>query len=62
MEVSFRERPVSWGSARISYTWSKAIDDIGEFFFSAPINNFDPGQDRGRSGDDQRNRVVFAPW
>src|SRR5215469_8942390 len=22
-----------------SYTWSKAIDDVGEFFFSSPINN-----------------------
>lgn len=59
MEVSFQQRPVPWGSARISYTWSKAIDDISEFFFSAPINNFFPGQDRSRSDDDQRNRVVF---
>ncbi|MEO6964478.1 MAG: carboxypeptidase regulatory-like domain-containing protein [Acidobacteriaceae bacterium] len=59
LQVSFRQRPVSWGSARISYTWSKAIDDIGEFFFSSPINNFDPGQDRSRSDDDQRQRVVF---
>lgn len=59
MEVSFQERPVPWGSARISYTWSKAIDDIGEFFFSAPIDNFNPGQDRSRSDDDQRHRIVF---
>jgi hypothetical protein len=59
LEVSFQERPVPWGSVRISYTWSKAIDDISEFFFSAPINNFDPGQDRSLSDDDQRNRVVF---
>jgi hypothetical protein len=60
LEVSFVERPVSWGSARVSYTWSKAIDDIGEFFFSSPINNFNPGQDRSRSDDDQRHRVVFS--
>ena len=59
LEVSFQQRPVPWGSARISYTWSKAIDDISEFFFSAPINNFFPGQDRSLSDDDQRNRVVF---
>ena len=59
LEVSFQERPVPWGSVRISYTWSKAIDDISEFFFSAPINNFNPGQDRSLSDDDQRNRVVF---
>jgi Carboxypeptidase regulatory-like domain/TonB dependent receptor len=59
MEVSLEQRPVSWGSARISYTWSRASDDISEFFFSSPINNFYPGQDRSRSDDDQRNRVVF---
>ena len=57
--VSYLQRPVSWGSVRISYTWSKAIDDVGEFFFSSPINNFYPGQDRSRSDDDQRHRVVF---
>lgn len=59
LAVSFVERPVSWGSARISYTWSKAINNIGEFFFSSPINNFDFSVDRGRSDDDQRHRVVF---
>jgi hypothetical protein len=59
LAVSFLQRPVSWGSVRLSYTWSKAIDDVGEFFFSSPINNFNPGQDRSRSDDDQRHRVVF---
>ena len=34
LAVSFVERPVAWGSARISYTWSKALDNVGEFFFS----------------------------
>jgi hypothetical protein len=59
LAVSVLQRPVSWGSVRLSYTWSKAIDDVGEFFFSSPINNFNPGQDRSRSDDDQRHRVVF---
>ena len=59
LAVSFVERPVTWGSARISYTWSKAINNVGEFFFSSPINNFDFNVDRGRSDDDQRHRVVF---
>jgi Carboxypeptidase regulatory-like domain/TonB dependent receptor len=57
--VSYLQRPVSWGSMRISYTWSKAIDDVGEFFFSSPMNNFDLRVDRSRSDDDQRHRVVF---
>ena len=53
------ERPAQWGSFRISYTYSKALDNVGEFFFSAPINNFNIWQDYGRSDDDQRNRLVF---
>jgi len=59
LSVSFLQRPSRWGSYRVSYTWSKAIDDVGEFFFSSPINNFNIGQDRSRSDDDQRHRVVF---
>ena len=59
LEVSVQQRPVPWGSARISYTYSKAIDNISEFFFSAPINNFNLAEDRGRSDDDQRHRIVF---
>jgi len=59
LHVSFVERPVAWGSYRISYTYSKAFDNVGEFFFSAPINNFNIWQDYGRSDDDQRHRLVF---
>ncbi len=59
LHVSFVERPVEWGSYRVSYTYSKALDNVGEFFFSAPINNFNIWQDYGRSDDDQRNRLVF---
>jgi Carboxypeptidase regulatory-like domain/TonB dependent receptor len=59
LAVTFVQRPATWSSVRISYTWSKAIDNVGEFFFSSPINNFDLGVDRGRSDDDQRHRVVF---
>ena len=51
--------PVQWGNYRISYTYSKALDNVGEFFFSAPINNFNIWQDYGRSDDDQRNRLTF---
>jgi Carboxypeptidase regulatory-like domain/TonB dependent receptor len=60
LSVSYVQRPVRWGSYRISYTWSKALDDVGEFFFSSPINNFNIAQDRSLSDDDQRHRVVFA--
>lgn len=59
LHLSFVQRPVAWGNYRISYTYSKALDDVGEFFFSSPINNFNIWQDYGRSDDDQRNRLVF---
>ena len=58
LHVSFVERPVRWGSVRVSYTYSKALDNVGEFFFSGPINQFNIWQDYGRSDDDQRNRLV----
>ena len=59
LSVSFQLKPTRWGAYRISYNWSKAIDDVGEFFFSSPIDNFNIAEDRGLSDDDQRNRLVF---
>ncbi|MCU1324288.1 MAG: hypothetical protein JWM43_3937 [Acidobacteriaceae bacterium] len=59
LSVSYVQRPVRWGSYRVSYTWSKAIDNVGEFFFSSPLNNFNLAMDRSRSDDDQRHRLVF---
>jgi hypothetical protein len=60
LSVSFVQRPAHWGSYRLSYTYSKALDDVGEFFFSSPINNFNIAQDYGRSDDDQRHRLGVA--
>ena len=59
LNISYLQRPTRWGAFRVTYTYSKALDDVGEFFFSSPINNFNVHQDRGRSDDDQRHRVVF---
>jgi hypothetical protein len=59
LHVSFMQRPARWGSYRISYTYSKALDNVGEFFFSSPIDNFNIWRDYGRSDDDQRHRVSF---
>jgi hypothetical protein len=59
LHVSFVQRPVRWGSFRVSYTFSKALDNVGEFFFSSPIDNFNLWRDYGRSDDDQRHRVAF---
>ncbi len=59
LSVSYVQRPVRWGSYRVSYTWSKAMDDVSEFFFSSPVNNFNLREDRSLSDDDQRHRLVF---
>ncbi len=59
LSVSYVYRPIRWGTFRVSYTYSKALDDVSEFFFSAPLNNFNIHQDWGRSDDDQRHRLVF---
>jgi hypothetical protein len=59
LTVSFLQRPRPWGNYRISYTYSKALANVGEFFFSSPIDNFNVWKDWGRSDDDQRHRLVF---
>jgi outer membrane receptor protein involved in Fe transport len=59
LHVSYQQRPVSWGSFRISYALSKAMNNVGEFFFSSPIDPYNIWRDYGRSDDDQRHRVVF---
>jgi hypothetical protein len=58
LHVSFVQRPVNWGHYRISYTYSKSLDNVGEFFFSTPINQYNIWDDYGRSDDDQRHRLV----
>ncbi|HEY0376065.1 MAG TPA: TonB-dependent receptor [Pyrinomonadaceae bacterium] len=58
--VAFNKRPASWASARVSYTFSKAIDDAGNFFFSSPQDNDDLRGERGPSDNDQRHRLTFS--
>ena len=59
LHVSFVQRPARWGSYRVTYTLSKAMDNVSEFFFSSPIDPFDLNKDWGRSDDDQRHRLVL---
>jgi hypothetical protein len=60
LHLSFSQRPVKWGHYRISYTLSKSMNNVGEFFFSAPIDPFDLSRDWGRSDDDQRHRLAIS--
>ncbi|MFN0171084.1 MAG: TonB-dependent receptor domain-containing protein [Bryobacteraceae bacterium] len=59
LHLSYLQRPVRWGSYRISYSYSKSNNNVGEFFFSSPINPSNIWLDYGRSDDDQRHRAVF---
>ena len=59
LHVSLSQRASRLGSFRISYTYSKSLNNVGEFFFSQPIDHYNIWQDYGRSDDDQRHRFVF---
>lgn len=59
LHVTFIERPSNWSSVRVSYTYSRALDDVSEFFFSAPLTNYNIWQDWARSDDDQKFRLVW---
>ena len=59
LHVSFVQRPARWANYRVSYTYSRSMDDVGENFFSSPIDPFDISKDWGRSDDDQRHRLVL---
>jgi hypothetical protein len=58
LHLSFVQRPAAWGHYRVSYTLSKSMNNLGEFFFSSPIDPLDIDRDWGRSDGDQRHRLV----
>jgi hypothetical protein len=60
LQMSFVQRPSTWGNYRVSYTLSKSMNNVGENFFSGPIDPFDLSKDWGRSDDDQRHRLVVT--
>jgi len=58
--ASWTLRASRWGQVRVAYTLSKALDDAGNFFFSAPQDNADVRADWGLSDNDQRHRLVVS--
>jgi hypothetical protein len=52
------QRANTWASVRVTYTLSKSMNDVGEAFFSSPVDPTDIMRDWGRSDDDQRHRLV----
>jgi hypothetical protein len=60
LDLAVIGRPARWGSYRVSYTLAKAMNNVGEAFFSSPIDPGDLSKDWGRSDSDQRHRAVAA--
>ncbi|MBP7779845.1 MAG: TonB-dependent receptor [Acidobacteria bacterium] len=58
--VSFARRPGVWGYYRASYTLSQAENNVGEFFFSGPIDPFDLSKDWSRADNDRRHTLVVS--
>lgn len=59
LQLTFVQRPVRWGHYRASYSLSSSHNNVGENFFSSPIDPFDLMKDWGRSDDDQRHRLTL---
>lgn len=38
LHLSFVQRPTQWGNFLVSYSYSTSMNNVGEFFFSSPIN------------------------
>lgn len=60
MTVSVNRRFRGWAGMRVSYTYSKALDNTGSAFFFTPQNNFNLRDDRGRSDNDQRHVIALG--
>jgi hypothetical protein len=60
MVVSFKRRLSRWAQTRVSYTFSKAIDDAGNAFFFSPQDSFNLRDERGLADNDQRHRLAVS--
>jgi hypothetical protein len=60
LTVSLNRRFNRWLGARVSYTYSKALDNAGNAFFFTPQDNFNLRDDRGLSDNDQRHRLTVS--
>jgi hypothetical protein len=60
MTLSLNKRASRWASLRLAYTFSKAIDTAGNFFFFTPQDNFNLRDERALSDNDQRHRLTLS--
>jgi outer membrane receptor protein involved in Fe transport len=60
LHLTYVQRPMEWSALRVSYTLSKAMNNLGEAFFSSPADPANVMKDWGRSDNDQRHRLVVS--
>jgi hypothetical protein len=60
LTLSLNRRLKGWLGGRLSYTYSKAIDNAGNAFFFTPQNNDNLRDDRGLSDNDQRHVLALS--
>jgi hypothetical protein len=60
LSVALRANHSSWFIGRLAYTFSRAYDDSGNFFFSQPQDANDVHADWGPSDNDQAHRLTFS--
>lgn len=58
--VAANKRAGNWATLRVSYTYSKTLDNAGNFFFFTPQDNFNLRGEKGLSDNDQRHRLVLS--
>jgi hypothetical protein len=60
LTLSVQHRRSTRFMMRLSYTYSKTIDNAGNAFFSSPQDNFNIRNDRALSDNDQRHRLTAS--
>ncbi|HXD29539.1 MAG TPA: carboxypeptidase regulatory-like domain-containing protein [Pyrinomonadaceae bacterium] len=60
LTIAVNRRFQRWFGARLSYTFSKAIDNAGNAFFFTPQDNSNLRDERGPSDNDQRHRLALS--
>jgi hypothetical protein len=60
LSLTLQQRASRWGTYRATYTLSRARNDVGEFFFSGPIDPFDVSKDWARADSDRRHVLVVS--
>ena len=60
LSLTLQQRASRWGRYRATYTLARARNDVGEFFFSGPIDPFDVSKDWSRADNDRRHVLVVS--